>query len=132
MTHLLHQERLSQDWAAHQQLLPSLRSHPLPDVPQRPSNRLLEASAVSAATRALLYSKALYAEDLVLWAAVCNRSSLGSNPGRGRRPHDRHARRTPLRERLKRTELAARGSSALYPEVPSRVSRGAPLWTLHP
>jgi len=35
-------------------------------------------------------------------------------------------------ERLKRAELAARGSSALYPEVPSRVSRGAPLWTLHP
>ena len=81
VTHLLCQERLSQDWAALQQLMPALRSHPLPAVPQRPSNRSLEAGAVSAATRALLYSEALYAEDLLLWAAVCNRSSLGGSPG---------------------------------------------------
>jgi hypothetical protein len=76
VTYLLCVERLEEDWAALQHTLPTLSAHPLPKEPLRTSSHSLTAANVSASTRALIYSKALFADDLALWTSVCNASRI--------------------------------------------------------
>lgn len=108
VTHLLCQERLDQDWAALQEALPALRAYPLPQDSQwRSSSHALEAGEVSASTRAMVYSKALFAEDLDLWTAVCNRSRSESSASESASGHFESSRRAA--ERV--LERRAHGSS---------------------